>query len=40
MTSKMGVDVVVRQTFFGGNYGLLNETFDPMPVSGCQKFII
>lgn len=30
-TARMGVDNVIRQAFFGGNYGLLDYNFDPRP---------
>ena len=31
ITSVLGVDMVVRQTFFGGRYALLDNNFDPRP---------
>ena len=35
VSSKFGVDVVVRQAFYGGHYSLLDSvTRDPNPVCG------
>ena len=33
IAAKYGVDLVVRQTFYGGKYGLLNKELNPTPVS-------
>lgn len=36
LAAKMGVQVVIRQTIVGGDYGLLDENYDPNPVKGCM----
>lgn len=33
MAARLGVDVVVRQSLSGGNYGLLDPEMEPLPVS-------
>lgn len=33
LTARLGIDVVVRQSLFGGNYGLLDQAVEPLPVS-------
>jgi len=33
LTARLGIDVVVRQSLFGGNYGLLGPAMEPLPVS-------
>jgi hypothetical protein len=33
LTARLGIDVVVRQSLFGGNYGLLGPEMEPLPVS-------
>ena len=37
LSASMGVGVVMRQEFVGGNYALVSEDLDPNPVS-CSKF--
>ena len=33
LSAKYGIDLVIRQAFYGGHYGLLDETTtDPTPV--------
>jgi len=32
LSAYMGVGVVMRQTFYGGNYGLMNHNYRPNPV--------
>ena len=32
LSAAHGVDLVIRQTFFGGYYGLLDEEANPTPV--------
>lgn len=31
LTARLGIDVVVRQSLFGGNYGLLDVAMEPLP---------
>jgi hypothetical protein len=38
LTARLGVDVVVRQSLFGGTYGLLDPALEPLPVS--QRLLI
>lgn len=39
ISASLGVDVVVRQTFYGGNYGLIDtKTSNPNPVSVLTCF--
>ena len=34
LSARMGIEVVMRQVFFGaGNYHLVDENFEPLPVS-------
>lgn len=34
VSAQMGIEVVMRQVFFGaGNYHLVDENFEPLPVS-------
>ena len=34
LSAQMGIEVVMRQVFFGaGNYHLVDENFEPLPVS-------
>jgi heparanase 1 len=33
MAARLGVDVVVRQSLSGANYGLLDPQMEPLPVS-------
>lgn len=33
LTARLGINVVVRQSLFGGNYGLLGPAMEPLPVS-------
>jgi heparanase 1 len=35
MAARLGVDIVVRQSLSGANYGLLDPEMEPMPVSLC-----
>lgn len=35
LSARMGIEVVMRQVFFGaGNYHLVDDNFEPLPVSG------
>lgn len=46
ISASLGIDTVVRQDFYGGNYGLIDtKTLDPNPVSMlnidvCELYII
>ncbi|ESO97016.1 hypothetical protein LOTGIDRAFT_159761 [Lottia gigantea] len=33
LASSLGIQGILRQTFYGGNYALMGSTFDPNPVS-------
>jgi hypothetical protein len=37
MAARLGVDVVVRQSLCGGNYGLLGPEMEPLPVSPMRR---
>jgi len=38
MAASLGINVVMRQTFYGGRYGLIDyDTSDPNPVSCTDK---
>ena len=40
LAARLKHEVVVRQTFFGGNYALLDKNLDPNPVcSWCEDDI-
>ena len=40
LAARLKHEVVVRQTFFGGNYALLDKNLDPNPVcSSCEDDI-
>jgi hypothetical protein len=32
MAARLGVEVVVKQTFFHGHYGLVDDELNPVPV--------
>lgn len=37
LSARMGMEVVMRQVLFGaGNYHLVDENFEPLPVSDCH----
>ena len=39
LAARFNIDVVVRQSFVGGHYALVNSTTDdPTPVSGGKSF--
>lgn len=36
LSARMGIEVVMRQVLFGaGNYHLVDQNFEPLPVSDC-----